>query len=118
MALSWQRKFEDLQQQFVALRRDLLNGNCRTGNPLNIRNGKWYGVTDASLSPGGTVAVSVWVWSVTDSEWQDSGTNITAQDWYLNTSEAAVPAGTRVRIEWYVNVWVISDMYCDVVEEA
>jgi hypothetical protein len=117
MALSWQRRVEDLEQKMRGLLDAQANGNARTATPLNIRNGKWYGVTDASLSPGGTVAVSIWVWSVTDSEWQDSGTNITAQDWYLNTSEAAVPAGTRVRIEWYVNVWVISDMYCDVVEE-
>lgn len=117
MAASMQRRVEDLERKLAAMMRERQHGNARTATPLNARLGRWYGVTDASLSPGGTVAVSIWVWSITDSEWQDTGVNITAQDWYMNASESAVPAGTRVRIEWYSNVWVISDFYCDVVEE-
>jgi hypothetical protein len=111
MALSWQRKFEDLQQQFVALRRDLLNGNCRTGTPLNIRNGWWLVVLDTELAQGGTATAEILQWSITDNEWQRSGTTIEVQDWQLNLGET-VPTGTKARASWYRNVWVLENPYC------
>jgi hypothetical protein len=108
---SMQRRAEDLEQQLAALRRDQTGANCRTATPLNIRNGWWLVVLDTELAQGGTATAEILQWSVTDNEWQRSGTTINVQDWQLNLDET-VPVGTKARASWYRNVWVLENPYC------
>jgi hypothetical protein len=109
--ISWQRRVEDLDLQLAALRRDMAGVNCRTATPLNIRNGWWLVVLDTELAQGGTATAEILQWSVTDNEWQRSGTTINVQDWQLNLDET-VPVGTKARASWYRNVWVLENPYC------
>jgi hypothetical protein len=108
---SMQRRVEDLEQQLAALRRDQTGTNCRTATPLNIRNGWWLVVLDTELAQGGTATAEILQWSVTDNEWQRSGTTVNVQDWQLNLDET-VPVGTKARASWYRNVWVLENPYC------
>jgi hypothetical protein len=108
---SMQRRVEDLEQQLAALRRDQTGANCRTATPLNIRNGWWLVVLDTELAQGCTATAEILQWSVTDNEWQRSGTTVNVQDWQLNLDET-VPVGTKARASWYRNVWVLENPYC------
>lgn len=76
----------------------------------------FFGITDAEIERGSGGTVSVWTYSLTDSEWQDSDKNVTnVQLFFQNTSEA-LPAGTAVKVIWYETTWLIENWYCDVAD--
>jgi hypothetical protein len=87
--------------------------DVRLANP-NGQNQPWFlCITDGDIEQGSSGTCSIYYYSLTDSEWQDSTTNITnVRHFFLNTSES-IPEGYAVKVEWYVNTWVITQIYCD-----
>ena len=68
------------------------------------------GKLEASLSPGGSVTVSLWC-AEPGSE-VDSGLDVTAHDWLLRGETAALATGTKVVVTWLHGAWYVTEAQC------
>lgn len=110
-----ERKVEELVAKVAALERALANRPTREAQVRIPRRGWWLGVVQTLFtksSPTDTATVEIWRWSVTDSEWQATGVEVEAIDWFLNTGETHA-ADVKVKVEYYDTVWVITGAYCE-----
>lgn len=103
-----------VQRQVRSVTRNEAEGRSRHAAPSARRTNFFLGKLDADLNHHETATFSIWEWSITDSEWQDSGENLSGvRDFFTNDGEA-VPAGTCVKVEWYLTTWVVTQAYCSV----
>lgn len=110
----------EMRQEIAQLKREISRKPARDATPIAPRRGWWLGVTHTSLSPGSTCTVAIWHWSIEDTKWipaldtDDEPLTVTAQDWFLNSTDDAIAVGTKVRVDRYDNVWYVAAAYCDV----
>jgi hypothetical protein len=113
MGMSLEQEVRHLRAQVAELRRLVLQSGSRPANPLQLRKGWFLGISTGSLSAGGTVEVQPFTWSITDEEWQPADVSpVEARDFFLN-EEDTVEAGTKMKVEWYRNVWTPTVIYCE-----
>lgn len=116
MASTLENRVKELERQLSLLRRELAQVPTRIARPIAPRGGWILGKTLDDLSQGGTVAVKVIGWGSEDWYYPDVE-DIQVQDFFLNVSKT-IPAGTKIRADWYRNVWVWTSAYCAVSDTA
>lgn len=111
-----QQRIDELESQVAGLVRQLQSVVARPATPLAVRSGWWLGkVYGSAITQGGSGTVRLWVRS--QSAWRDSQIAITAYDFFLNVGDT-IPANSKVRIDWYRNIWVITNAYCEADDSA
>jgi hypothetical protein len=114
---SQEARIAELEQIVRVLQRDMAKVACREANVTLPRRGWHLGKLDGALNHDGTATVSVLKWSVTLSQWQDTGVNIEGvRDIFLNDGESHA-TGTIVKIEYDDTTWVVTQAYCSADDE-
>ena len=107
---SQQQQIDELKATVDRMARELSRVNVRNAKLTIPKQGWWLGILTSALSQGSSAVVRIWWYS--DAKFRDSQLSVTAYDWFLNTGES-IPANTKVRVDWYHRVWVITNAYCD-----
>lgn len=108
------QRIEELEVRLAQTQREIARKPSREATPHAKRNGWFLGITRGELAPGGNVDVTVWIWS--GGQWRQTNPIVIiedAQDWFMNQADDPAAAGTKVRVDWYETVWVITAIYCD-----
>lgn len=110
-----EKRLEQVEMKLAQLQRELLRKPSREAAPLTPRRGWWLCVNTTSLSPGGSCTVEIWVRQVSGTAaWVPSGKTIEGVlDWFMNSTDAAIEVGTKMKVEHYDNCWVVTAANCE-----
>jgi hypothetical protein len=112
MASSLETRVRVLEEQLAVLRRELAQAVARPAAPLSPRQGWFLGYSNSELTAGGTISVTVIAYQA-GQQFQPGMIIEDVHEFFLNAGQS-VSAGVKMKVEWYRNVWVVTQFYCTI----